>query len=138
MSKDDPYLSELDDLGELDGTEESTEGEEEPTRLDLPTPGGPDADTDTRLEMEDSGDEEAPSMDVLALSPDMPVQVVAVLGRKSVSVRDILGFRSGSIVELDKLPAEPVDLVAAGKVVAKGELVSVEGKLGVRILKLLK
>lgn len=123
-NKNDPYLAELDEIGEM---EENTE---EPTRLDVNIPSG---------EGEEVLAVPSPAThDLLALSPDIPVQVVAVLGRKSVSVKDLLELKSGSIVDLEKLPNEPVEILAAGKVVAKGELVTVDGRLGIRILKLLK
>jgi flagellar motor switch protein FliM len=64
--------------------------------------------------------------------------MVAVLGRKGVTVKDLLGLRMGQVVELDKMPGEAIDLVASGKIIGKGELVEVDGKLGVRVLKLFK
>lgn len=72
------------------------------------------------------------------LAADLPVQVVAVLGKKTMVLRDILGFHVGQVLDLGRPPTEVVDLVANGKLIAKGELVEVDGKLGVRILKLLK
>lgn len=70
------------------------------------------------------------------LSAEIPVQVVAVLGKKTITVRDLISFKKGQVVELNRFPNEAVDLVANGKLMAKGELVEIDGKLGVRIIKI--
>lgn len=70
------------------------------------------------------------------LAADMPVQVVAVLGKKTITVGDLVGLKKGEVVELNRFPNEAVDLVANGKLMAKGELVEIDGKLGVRIIKI--
>ncbi len=71
-----------------------------------------------------------------ALAEDVPVQVVAVLGKKTVTVGDLISLKKGEVVELNRFPNEAVDLVANGKLMAKGELVEIDGKLGVRIIKI--
>ncbi|MBL7685697.1 MAG: FliM/FliN family flagellar motor switch protein [Deltaproteobacteria bacterium] len=73
---------------------------------------------------------------VVNLTGDIPVQIVAVLGKKSVTVKDIVSLRMGEVIELNRLPNEAIDLVANGKLIAKGELVDIDGRLGVRILKI--
>lgn len=80
----------------------------------------------------------APSIDkkVVNLTSDIPVQVVAVLGKKNVTVKDIVSMKMGQVLELNRLPNEAIDLVANGKLIAKGELVEIEGRLGVRVLKI--
>lgn len=70
------------------------------------------------------------------LAEDVPVQVVAVLGKKTVTVGDLIALKKGEVVELNRFPNEAVDLVANGKLMAKGELVEIDGKLGVRIIKI--
>ncbi len=76
--------------------------------------------------------------DVLHLAPDVPVQLTAMMGRKSATVKDLLDLKAGDIVEFDRKPADPLDIVVSGKVIAKAELVVVDGRLGVRVLKLFK
>ncbi|MDO8518718.1 MAG: FliM/FliN family flagellar motor switch protein [Deltaproteobacteria bacterium] len=71
------------------------------------------------------------------LSKDMPLQVVAVLGKKTMSLAEVVALKQGELVEFQKLPQEPIDLVANGKLVARGELVLVEGKLGIQIKQLM-
>lgn len=70
------------------------------------------------------------------LSEDMPVQVVAVLGKRTMTLKDVIGLKQGEIIELKKLPQDTVDLVANGKLMARGELVLVDGKLGIQIKQL--
>lgn len=74
--------------------------------------------------------------DLKSLSEDMPVQVVAVLGKRTMSLKDIISLKQGEIIELKKMPQETIDLVANGKLVARGELVLVEGKVGIQIKQL--
>jgi flagellar motor switch protein FliN len=72
----------------------------------------------------------------VGITADVPVQVVAVLGKKATTVKEILTLKKGQIIELNRFPNEAVDLVANGKLMAKGELVEIDGKLGVRIIKI--
>jgi flagellar motor switch protein FliN len=64
---------------------------------------------------------------------DIPLQVTVELGRTSKVVKDILELSPGSIVELDKLAGEPVDILVNSKLIAKGEVVVIEENFGVRI-----
>ena len=73
---------------------------------------------------------------VVNLTGDIPVQIAAVLGKKSVTVKEIVSFRTGQVIEFNRLPNEAIDLVANGKLIAKGELVEIDGRLGIRILKM--
>jgi type III secretion system YscQ/HrcQ family protein len=69
---------------------------------------------------------------------DMPVPVVVELGRVQLSADEVICLRAGQILELGRSPTDPVDLVVSGRLLAKGELVEIEGQLGVRILSLAK
>lgn len=71
------------------------------------------------------------------LAKDMPIQVVAVLGKKTMPLRDVLSLKQGEVLELKKLPQEMIDLVANGKLMARGELVMVDGRLGIQIKQIL-
>lgn len=72
------------------------------------------------------------------MTADVPVQVVAVLGKKTISVKELVGFKMGQVIDLARPINETVDLVAGGKLVAKGELVDIDGKMGVRVTKLVR
>lgn len=73
---------------------------------------------------------------VVNLTADIPVQMVAVLGKKTITVKEVIAMKMGQVIELNRLPNEAIDLVANGKLIAKGEVVEVDGRLGVRILKI--
>ncbi|ABP66873.1 CheC, inhibitor of MCP methylation [Caldicellulosiruptor saccharolyticus DSM 8903] len=64
---------------------------------------------------------------------DVPLEITVELGRTQKLVREILEFSTGSIIELDKLAGEPVDILVNGKVIAKGEVVVIDESFGVRI-----
>lgn len=64
---------------------------------------------------------------------DVPLEVSVVLGRTKKSIKDILSLGTGSLIELDKLAEEPVEILVNGKMVAYGEVVVVDENFGVRI-----
>lgn len=74
----------------------------------------------------------------IGLIMDVPLQVTVELGRTSKSISEILDFAPGTIVELDKIAGEPVDVLVNGKFVAKGEVVVIEESFGIRITEIVK
>lgn len=64
---------------------------------------------------------------------DIPLKVTVELGRTKRSVKEILELSSGSIIELDKLAGEHVDILVNNKIVAKGEVVVIDENFGVRV-----
>jgi flagellar motor switch protein FliN len=81
-----------------------------------------------------SGEQEHRNIDLL-MDVDLPVSIE--LGRTKMPISDILGLGPGSVVELNKLAGEPVDLLVNYKVVAKGEVVVVDENFGLRITQLM-
>lgn len=69
---------------------------------------------------------------------DVPLEVTVELGRSNKSIKEILDFAPGTIIELDKLAGEPVDILVNGKFVAKGEVVVIEENFGIRIVEITK
>ena len=69
----------------------------------------------------------------LDLILDVPLEISVVLGRTKKNIKDILNFGTGSLVELDKLAEEPVEIQVNGKKIAYGEVVVVDENFGVRI-----
>ena len=69
----------------------------------------------------------------IGLILDVALQVTVELGRTKKSIKEILELTNGSIVELDKLAGEPVDIQVNGKLLAKGEVVVIDENFGVRI-----
>lgn len=69
---------------------------------------------------------------------DVPLEVTVELGRTSKSIKEILDFSPGTIIELDKLAGEPIDVLVNGKFVAKGEVVVIEECFGIRVTEIIK
>ncbi len=64
---------------------------------------------------------------------DIPLKVTAELGRSKMSIREVLELGQGSVIELAKLAGEPLELLVNDKLVARGEVVVVNEKYGVRL-----
>lgn len=119
-----------DDVKEAD----TSEDEKEATGLDLD-------------EMESEGqpveaeeiyeDDEPMAKDVAALY-NVPVQVSAVLGRSTMQVSQLLKLGRGAVVELDRKVGEPIDIYVNNRLVARGEVVVVEDRLGVTMTEIVK
>lgn len=73
----------------------------------------------------------------LDLLKDVPIQISVELGRTRMLIKDLLSLSSGSIIELEKLAGEPVDILANGKLIAKGEVIVIDENFGVRITEIL-
>ena len=69
---------------------------------------------------------------------DVPLEVTVELGRSNKSIKEILDFAPGTIIELNKLAGEPVDVLVNGKFVAKGEVVVIEENFGIRLVEITK
>ena len=78
------------------------------------------------------------SAESIGLIKDVPLEVTVELGRTTKSISDILEFAPGTIIELDKIAGEPIDILVNGKFVAKGEVVVIEESFGVRIMEIIK
>ena len=74
----------------------------------------------------------------IGLIKDVPLEVTVELGRTSKLISEILDFAPGTIIELDKIAGEPVDVLVNGKFVAKGEVVVIEESFGVRVTEIIK
>ena len=145
----DPASDETQLTDELDVFEEfeANEGAEEPTDGGRRAPAAAPVDEGPELPAEEEipavlPREEPPARtlaDELAeLAPDVPIQLVAVVGRATTNVGDLIAVRAGQVIDLGRTPGETVDLVANGRLVARGELVEMDGKMGVRILKMVR
>ena len=71
------------------------------------------------------------------LIADIPVRVTVELGKTRKNISEILGMTTGSVIELDKMAGEPVDVLVNGKLIAKGEVVVIDENFGVRITEVL-
>ena len=64
---------------------------------------------------------------------DVPVTIAMEIGRTDISIRNLLQLNQGSVVELDRLAGEPLDVLVNGTLIAKGEVVVVNEKFGIRL-----
>ncbi len=79
-----------------------------------------------------AADAQAPLQDIQRVL-DIPVQLTVELGRKKVPIKQVLQLGQGSIVELDTLAGEPMDVLVNGYLVAQGEVVVVNNRFGIRL-----
>ncbi len=88
----------------------------------------------------DAGPEGAEDKSATDLSPvfDVPVNISAVLGRANMSVAQLLQLNSGSILELDRKVGEAIDIYVNNRLVARGEVVIVDERLGVTMTEIIK
>jgi len=70
------------------------------------------------------------SLDVVL---DIPVNISMEIGRTKISIRNLLQLNQGSVVELDRLAGEPMDVLVNGTLIARGEVVVVNEKFGIRL-----
>jgi flagellar motor switch protein FliN/FliY len=80
-----------------------------------------------------AGGPKATSMNDFELILDIPVQLTVELGRTKISIRNLLQLAHGSVVELDALAGEPMDVLVNGTLIAQGEVVVVNDKFGIRL-----
>jgi flagellar motor switch protein FliN/FliY len=69
----------------------------------------------------------------LELLLDVPLELSVELGRARLSIQDLLNLSSGSVVELDKVAGEPLDILINDRLIARGEAVVVNDKFGIRL-----
>lgn len=72
------------------------------------------------------------------MTQSLPVHLAAVVAKKSLALKDVIEMRLGEVIDFKKPMGEPIDLVVNGKLVAKAELVLVDGRIGARIVKLVR
>ncbi|WGS00270.1 flagellar motor switch protein FliN [Bradyrhizobium sp. ISRA443] len=111
------------------------------------------SDTDAQVPLPDLNSSEAPGIDDIGYNEDehasriaadleavfdVPVQVSAVLGRSKMEVGDLLKLGPGTVLELDRRVGESIDIYVNNRLVARGEVVLVEDKLGVTMTEIIK
>jgi flagellar motor switch protein FliN/FliY len=112
------------------------------------------SDNDTPVPLPDLNAADTPTLDDLSTSLeddtgtriasdleavfDVPVQVSAVLGRSKMDVSDLLKLGPGTVLELDRRVGEAIDIYVNNRLVARGEVVLVEDKLGVTMTEIIK
>ena len=79
-----------------------------------------------------------PGGENIGIIMDVPLEVTVELGRTSKSIKEILEFSPGTIIELNRLAGEPIDVLVNGKYVAKGEVVVIEETFGIKVTEVIK
>lgn len=69
---------------------------------------------------------------------DIPISLSVELGRSKITVRDFLEYNDGSVIELDKLAGDPMNIYMNGKLIARGEVVVMNDKFAVRLTDIVK
>jgi flagellar motor switch protein FliN/FliY len=72
-------------------------------------------------------------MNELDMILDIPVQITVELGRTKITIKNLLQLAHGSVVELDAMAGEPMDVLVNGTLIAQGEVVVVNDKFGIRL-----
>jgi flagellar motor switch protein FliN/FliY len=99
------------------GPEVEPEGEQAVSHIEFPI-----------LQNEPTGQSVVPD-----LLKNIPIEVSVELGRAKVSLNDIYGLAEGSVIDLDRLVGEPLDLVVNGQAIGHGEVVAVDNRYGLRL-----
>ncbi|MCU7931510.1 MAG: flagellar motor switch protein FliN [Candidatus Thiodiazotropha sp. (ex Codakia rugifera)] len=94
------------------------------------TEGGDEASAATFDELRDESGNDAVNMDSIL---DVPVTISMEIGRTKINIRNLLQLNQGSVVELDRLAGEPMDVLVNGTLIAQGEVVVVNEKFGLRL-----
>ena len=87
------------------------------------------------FELGDANAADALTLDAVA---DIPVQVSVILGRTQMQVSQLLKLGRGAVVELDRKVGEPIDIYVNNRLVARGEVVVVEDRIGVTMTEIIK
>lgn len=115
--------------------EEPAVSEPAPAPTPTPTPQAPvekvQVQTPDFQELTDQGISDVPRN--LDLIMDVPLEFTVVLGKSRRTIKDILSLGAGSVVELDKMTDEPLEILVNGKLVAEGEVVVINESFGIRI-----
>ncbi len=90
----------------------------------------PETSAATFDELTDESGGEAVNMDAIL---DVPVTISMEIGRTNINIRNLLQLNQGSVVELDRLAGEPMDVLVNGTLIAQGEVVVVNEKFGLRL-----
>jgi len=87
------------------------------------------------VELEELSDDKSSAVDRRKLDTilDIPVTISMEVGRSKISIRNLLQLNQGSVVELDRIAGEPLDVLVNGTLIAHGEVVVVNDKFGIRL-----
>ena len=108
----------------------TVEGEEDPWSESMDKQPDAEAAGFENLEDDALANDEEVNLDVIL---DVPVDISMEIGRTKISIRNLLKLNQGSVIELDRLAGEPMDVMINGTLIAHGEVVVVNDKFGIRL-----
>lgn len=123
-----PYLASSPDQADAPHPDVTPEAAREPQPASEPQPTAPE-----KLPAAEQG-----SLIPLDLIRDIQVRISGIFGRRMLTIKELLGLTGGAVVELDCLAADPVEILANGKLVARGEVVLVDDHYGLKIIEVIK
>jgi|TARA_R110001599_G_scaffold213743_8_gene411534 flagellar motor switch protein FliN/FliY len=130
-SEEDPWAAAM---AEQEAAEESDEDREEASTASEQTSKAssakPASDDVFRPLSPDSGSSQARELEMIM---DIPVKLTVELGRTKLTIKQLLELAQGSVIELEGLAGEPMDILINGYLIAQGEVVVIEDKYGIRI-----
>ena len=128
--EEDPWAAALEEQAEVEGAAaEAVDADAVLAETATPAPDVQAAPLDA-LEDDSAPVGEDVNLDVIL---DIPVTIAMEIGRTTISIRNLLQLNQGSVVELDRLAGEPMDVLVNGTLVAHGEVVVVNDKFGIRL-----
>ncbi|MDI9245905.1 flagellar motor switch protein FliN [Marinobacter sp. CHS3-4] len=121
--RDDEWAAAMEESGDTEDKDEDDQGEEDDVRA-APMEEFPEGSKIAQ------GDGPAPDLDVIM---DIPVTISMEVGNTQIPIRNLLQLNQGSVIELDRLAGEPLDVLVNGTLIAHGEVVMVNEKFGIRL-----
>ena len=112
-------------MGEEDNTEEQTE-----------TQSNTEEQTETQSISEDHSEQTSSSVDNLRVLENIDVKLTVEVGSAELKIRELLRLNEGSVIELDRLAGDPLDILINGTMIAKGEVVMVGERFGIRFVEI--
>jgi len=113
--------------------EKPMEKTEESVKAEIPAPDSPISAPSAGTQSVDNNDVTLFDPNKMGILNDVNIALSIEIGRSEIKIRDLLNLTKGSIVELNKLSGEPVEVYANGKMIALGEIITVNGKYCVRL-----
>ncbi|OUR64658.1 flagellar motor switch protein FliN [Methylophaga sp. 42_25_T18] len=125
----DEWAAALDEQGPAD-----SEAEEDPWAAALEEQADSEAEEAAQAPVAQLADDSTPKSDIdLDMVLDIPVTISMEIGRTKINIRNLLQLSQGSVVELDRLAGEPMDVLVNETLIAHGEVVVVNDKFGIRL-----
>jgi len=112
-------------MGEEDNTEEQTE-----------TQSNTEEQTEMQSISEDNSEQTSSSVDNLRVLENIDVKLTVEVGSAELKIRELLRLNEGSVIELDRLAGDPLDILINGTMIAKGEVVMVGERFGIRFVEI--